>query len=58
MTTQLNIAPSEFWGMTPAEVSAILDANRPTHIDGIPEDDYEEMMLRRQQLIADGVDVI
>ena len=58
MIGQLNIAPSEFWRMTPAEVSAILDANRPTHINGIHEDDYENMMIRRQKLIDEGVDVI
>lgn len=58
MIGQLKIAPSEFWGMTPSEVSAILDANRPTHINGIHEDDYENMMIRRQKLIDEGVDVL
>jgi len=58
MVGQFNIAPSEYWKMTPAEVNSILDANRPTHINGIPEDDYENMMIRRQKLIDEGVNVI
>tara|TARA_R110000796_G_scaffold9926_1_gene33440 strand:+ start:552 stop:686 length:135 start_codon:yes stop_codon:yes gene_type:complete len=44
--------------MTPAEVNAIIDAKRPRVIDGIHEDDYESLMLRRQKLIDDGVDVL
>lgn len=58
MVGQLDIAPSEYWGMTPSEVSSILEANRPTHINGIHEDDYENMMNRRQELIDQGVNVL
>ena len=58
MIGQFKIAPSEYWKMTPAEVSSILYANRPTHINGIPEDDYENMLMRRQKLIDEGVDVL
>lgn len=58
MVGQFNIAPSEYWKMTPAEVSIILDANRPTHINGIHEDDYENIMMRRQELMAQGIEVL
>ena len=44
--------------MTPAEVFLIVDSKRPKIIDGIHEDDYESIMLRRQQLIDEGVNVI
>jgi|TARA_B110000503_G_scaffold82474_1_gene125829 hypothetical protein len=44
--------------MTPAEVNSIIDSKRPKVIDGIHEDDYEALMLRRQKLIDDGVDVL
>tara|TARA_R110000782_G_scaffold187542_1_gene277702 strand:+ start:781 stop:960 length:180 start_codon:yes stop_codon:yes gene_type:complete len=55
---EFNISPSDYWRMTPAEVNAIIDAKRPRVIDGIHEDDYESLMLRRQKLIDDGVDVL
>jgi len=44
--------------MTPAEVNIIIDSKRPKVIDGIHEDDYEAMMIRRQQLINEGVNVL
>lgn len=58
MIGQFNIAPSEYWKMTPAEVSSILEANRPKEINGIHEDDYDNMLMRRQQLESEGVNVI
>ena len=58
MIGQFNIAPSEYWRMTPAEVASILDANRPKEINGIHEDDYENIMIRRQKLIDEGINVI
>ena len=44
--------------MTPAEVNAILDSKRPTHIGGIHEDDHENMMMRRQELEKQGIKVL
>ncbi len=44
--------------MTPAEVNSIIDAKRPKIINGIHEDDLESMMIRRQQLINEGVNVL
>ena len=44
--------------MTPAEVNSIIDSKRPRVIDGIHEDDYEQLMLRRQKLIDEGIDVL
>ena len=44
--------------MTPAEVSSILDANRPTHINGIHEDDYDNMLQRRAELEQQGIEVL
>jgi hypothetical protein len=58
MIGQFNIAPSEYWRMTPAEVSIIIEANRPTHINGIPEDDYENMLRRRHELEQQGIEVL
>jgi hypothetical protein len=55
---QLKIPPSEYWGMTPAEVFAVLDANRPRHINGIHEDDYDMIEERREELEAKGVKVV
>jgi hypothetical protein len=44
--------------MTPAEVNSIIESKRPRVINGIHEDDLEAMMIRRQQLIDQGVDVL
>lgn len=52
------VAPSEYWQMTPAEVNRVIDSNKPTHINGIPEDDLDDMMIRREQLEAQGIKVL
>lgn len=44
--------------MTPAEVNMIIDSKRPKVINGIHEDDMENMMMRRQKLIDEGVNVL
>ena len=58
MVCKLDVTPSEYWKMTPYEVNLILDMNRPTHINGIPEDDFDSMLERRQKLIEQGIEVI
>lgn len=50
--------PSEYWGMTPAEVHLLIDSKRPKHVGGIHENDLESMMLRRGELIEKGVKVL
>ena len=55
---EFNISPSEYWRMTPAEVNMIIEHNRPTVIAGVHEDDFEAMMIHRQRLIDEGVDVL
>jgi len=52
------VSPDSYWGMTPAEVSLILESKRPTHINGIPEDDYERMLQRRHELEQQGIEVL
>jgi hypothetical protein len=44
--------------MTPAEAFNLLELNRPKHINGIPEEDYHSMMDRREELEAQGVNVL
>ena len=51
------IQPSEYWAMAPAEFAAIMEAKRPTHINGIHVDDLERLDDRRQQLTAEGFEV-
>ena len=44
--------------MTPAEVSRVIDNNKPTHINGILESDLEDMEARREKLEAQGIKVL
>ena len=55
---EFGIAPSEYWQMSPSEAHLIIDAKRPKTIGGIQEDDLDNMMLRRQQLLDDGVKLL
>lgn len=52
------VSPSEYWRMTPAEVNRIIDSNRPKVINGIPEDDFYDMLDRREKLEAQGFKVL
>jgi hypothetical protein len=52
------VAPSEYWRMTPAEVALIIDSKRPKHIGGIHEDDYADLLQRRQEMIEKGIKVL
>ncbi len=58
MVGEFGVAPSEYWQMTPAEISIILESKRPKHINGIHEDDISDMMRRRQELINQGAEVL
>jgi hypothetical protein len=51
------VSPSDFWGMTPNEVSSLIEFNRPKYINGIHEDDYDKMLDRREELEAQGYKV-
>lgn len=44
--------------MTPAEVFSLLEFNRPKVVDGVHEDDRENMLRRMQELEADGIRVL
>lgn len=44
--------------MTPAEVGLILETHRPKEINGIPEDDYDNMIMRRRELEKQGIKVL
>ena len=48
------IAPSEYWNMTPSEVSLILEAKRPKHVGGLHEDDFYELEEKRMKMEAEG----
>ena len=52
------VAPSEYWRMTPTEVNRIIDSNRPKHVNGIPEDDFQNMIDRREELESQGIKVL
>lgn len=44
--------------MTPAEVIEIMEAHRPKVINGMHEDDYEDILERMEALELQGVNVI
>ena len=44
--------------MTPAEVGLILEAHRPKVINGIHEDDFDNMLQRRRELEKQGIKVL
>lgn len=56
--SEFGIAPSEYWGMTPAEVQLVIDAKRSKHINGIHEDDIDRMEQRRIELTEKGLNVL
>ena len=58
MVSEFGIAPSEYWKMTPYEISLVLEAKRPKTIGGIHEDDVADMLQRRAELEASGVKVL
>lgn len=58
MIAEFGIAPSEYWQMTPAEVSLVLDSKRPKTIGGIHEDDLSDIMQRRHELEQQGIKVL
>jgi hypothetical protein len=57
MVIKFEMRASEYWAMTPAEVGRHLEENRPKHIGGIHEDDFERLKKRRQELKDQGVNV-
>lgn len=44
------IAPSEYWQMTPAAIQVLIESKRPKTVGGIHEDDLEMLIDRRAQL--------
>ena len=58
MVGEFGVTPSEYWRMTPNEIALIIEAKRPKTVGGIPEDDFADMLNRRQELIEQGLDVL
>lgn len=58
MVAEFGIAPSEYWKMTPNEVSLVMESKRPKHIGNIHEDDFADMMQRRAELEQKGIKVL
>lgn len=52
------ISPSEYWGMTPAELNVLIESKRPKELGGIHEDDIAKMLERRAALEALGMEVL
>lgn len=52
------ILSSEYWQMTIAELELIHEAKRPKMINNIHEDDYIDMLDRREELEAKGFNVL
>lgn len=44
--------------MTPAEIGAFIEVKRPKEVGGIHEDDIENMLCRRDELAAQGYEVL
>jgi hypothetical protein len=44
--------------MTPKEVWSLIEYKRPKHVNGIPEDQYYDMIKRRKELEAQGIEVL
>ena len=55
MVGEFGIPPSEYWGMTPSEVSLIIEAKRPKHIGSLHEDDFYNLEARRKKMEEDGM---
>jgi len=58
MVGEYGISPSEYWLMSPNEVAIILEAKRPKVKGGLPEDDFDMLAMKRDQLIKEGVNVL
>lgn len=52
------VAPSEYWNMTIAEIELIHEAKRSKMIGNIHEDDYIDLLERREKLEAEGFTVL
>lgn len=58
MVGNYDISPSEYWGMSPAEVWIIVEAKRPKVMGGLHEDDFMAIEARKEKLIEEGVKVL
>lgn len=55
----LELAPSEYWNMTPREVSLYIEARRPkARFGNIGERDADEMSESRDRLESMGVNLL
>tara|TARA_R110002096_G_scaffold333246_1_gene527238 strand:- start:239 stop:373 length:135 start_codon:yes stop_codon:yes gene_type:complete len=44
--------------MTPAEVNRMIDSKRPSHVNGIPNDDFDRMIEKREEMEFQGIKVL
>lgn len=58
MIADFGVSPSEYWKMTPDEVNLVMDSKRPKEVGGINEDDLDSMIRRREELRAQGYEVL
>lgn len=58
MVGQYSVAPSEYWGMSPAEVLILLEFNRPKRIGSFHEDQFSRLIDMREQMEAKGIKVL
>lgn len=55
----LELAPSEYWRMTPTEVNRYVEARRPKQRFGnIGERDADSMAEARERLLANGIELL
>ena len=53
-----NIQPSEYWQLTVGEVEQIHEARRSKMVGNIHEDDYRDLLKRREESEAKGIQVM
>lgn len=58
MVGNWGIPSSEYWKMTPAEISLIIEAKRPKNMGGLHEDDFHALEEKRMKMEAEGVKLL
>lgn len=58
MIVEFGVTPSEYWKMTPDEVNLVIESKRPKTIGGLHESDIDDMIMRREKLREQGIEVL
>ena len=58
MIGEYGINPSEYWKMTMPEVMNIVELKRPKTVNGMDEEDFYDMLERRDIMIDNGEEVL